>query len=306
MNILFAGTPSNSAKILQDLAKIKHINIKGVITQPDKRGKRGSNLIESPVAIAARAEKLDLFKPENLDSPKIVDVLSAIDIDLLIVIAYGKIIPSWLLKLPTKCSINVHFSILPKYRGASPIQSSLLNGDEDSGISIIKMSENLDAGDIIALFNIKINQEDNKLTLEERLTKKCIKELPRIIDLIMSDEIKFIKQDHSNASYCNKIVKSDAIINLKEKSKNIINKFRAYYEWPGLSFIYKDINIKIHGIEDTTIKSNDEPGTVHKLSKTGLYLNTSDFVIVITYLQFPNKKIISSSDVYNSYRDFFQ
>ena len=143
MNILFAGTPANSAEILNSLAKIKHINIKGVLTQPNKKGKRGNITIESPVAVLAKKLKLNVFKPESINQNDLVSELKPLDIDFLIVIAYGKIIPSWLLELPSKLSINVHFSILPKYRGASPIQSALLNGDSSSGISMIKMSKNL-------------------------------------------------------------------------------------------------------------------------------------------------------------------
>ena len=134
----------------------------------------------------------------------------------------------------------------------------------------------------------------------------CIEKLPKILTLVESNKIELKEQNDSNASYCKKIVKSDSIIDFNEKAINIINKFRAYYEWPGLSFLYKDNIIKIHEIKEVGINSNNEPGTINKLSKDGLYINTSDLVVVITYLQFPNKKIISSSDVYNSYRSFFQ
>ncbi len=250
MNILFAGTPANSAEILNSLAKIKHINIKGVLTQPDKKGNRGNITIESPVAILAKKLKLNVFKPESINQNDLVSELKLLDIDFLIVIAYGKIIPSWLLELPSKLSINVHFSILPKYRGASPIQSALLNGDSSSGISMIKMSENLDAGDIISSFNIKIDPEDNKLTLEKKLTDICIEELPKILTLVKSNKIELKEQNDSSASYCKKIVKSDSIIDFNDKAINIINKFRAYYEWPGLSFLYKDNIIKIHEIKE--------------------------------------------------------
>ena len=306
MNILFAGTPANSAEILNSLAKIKHIKIKGVLTQPDKKGKRGNNLIESPVAILAKELKIDVFKPETINPDDLMSILRSLDVDFLIVIAYGKIIPSWLLELPNKMSINVHFSLLPKYRGASPIQSALLNGDNSSGISIIKMSENLDAGDIISSFNVEINPQDNKLTLEKNLTDRCIEELPKILELVKSNMVELKKQDNYSASYCKKIVKSDSIVDFNEKSINIINKFRAYYEWPGLSFLYKDVNIKIHQIEEVKRNSNNKPGTINQFDKDGLYINTIDSVVVITYLQFTNKKIISSSDAYNSYKDFFQ
>ena len=305
MNILYAGTPSNSAKILRYLAKLKPFNIKGVLTQPDKKGKRGNNLLESPVAIAAKDLKLEVFKPENLNSNEIISNLGLLDIDFLVVIAYGKIIPPWLLELPSKSSINVHFSILPKYRGASPIQSALLNGDDRSGISIIEMSDDLDAGDIFSSFIVKINPEDNKSTLENKLTNKCITELPTILDLVKANKIEAKKQDNSSVSYCKKITKSDSIIDFNETTRNIINKFRAFYGWPGTSFIYKDIQIKIHNMLETKIINGGKPGTIYKLDNDGLYINTSDSMIVITHLQFPNKNIISSNDVFNSYKKFF-
>ena len=305
MNILYAGTPSNSAKILRYLAKLKPFNIKGVLTQPDKKGKRGNNLLESPVAIAAKDLKLEVFKPENLNSNEIISNLGLLDIDFLVVIAYGKIIPPWLLELPSKSSINVHFSILPKYRGASPIQSALLNGDNSSGVSIIEMSDDLDAGDIFSSFIVKINPEDNKSTLENKLTNKCITELPTILDLVKANKIEAKKQDNSSVSYCKKITKSDSIIDFNETTRNIINKFRAFYGWPGTSFIYKDIQIKIHNMLETKIINEGKPGTIYKLDNDGLYINTSDYMIVITHLQFPNKNIISSNDVFNSYKEFF-
>ena len=130
--------------------------------------------------------------------------------------------------------------------------------------------------------------------------------MPNTLSLIKSNQAVFREQDHSNATYCKKILKSDSIIDFKESSKDIINKFRAYFGWPGISFIYKNINIKIHGIEKSKINSNAEPGSIYKLKKTGLYVNTCDKMIVITYLQFPNKKIISSNDAFNAYKDFFK
>ena len=305
MNILYAGTPSSSARILRFLAEMKPFNIKGVLTQPDKKGKRGNNLLESPVAIAAKDLKLEVFKHENLNSKEALNSLGLLDIDFLVVIAYGKIIPPWLLELPSKSSINVHFSILPKYRGASPIQSALLNGDDSSGISIIEMSDALDAGDIFSSFIVKINPGDNKSTLENKLTNKCITELPTILDLVKANKIEAKKQDNSSASYCKKITKSDSIIDFNQTTRNIINKFRAFYGWPGTSFIYKDIQIKIHNMLETKIINGGKPGTIYKLDNDGLYINTSDSMIVITHLQFPNKNIISSNDVFNSYKKFF-
>ena len=307
MNILFAGTPHSSASILKYLANHENISVKGVITQPNKRGKRGKKLNESPVAIQAKVLELDVFKPKSLDDKELKDILGKFsDIDYLVVVAYGKIVPAWLLSLPRVASVNAHFSILPKYRGASPIQSALLNGDTETGISFIEINSNLDAGDIISLHKIKILSHDNKLTLEKKLTDKCINEIFKTLSDFKDHKILAYLQDKSKATYCKKISKNDSFTNFNEKSLNIINKFRAFYEWPGLAFNHNDITIKIHGIEISKENSEGKPGKIQKIEKDGIYVNTKDKVIVITHLQFPNKKIISSTDVYNSYQKFFK
>ena len=305
MNILFAGSPRSAAKVLDSLSNESNINIKAVITQPDKRGKRGSKLIESAVANKARSLNIKTFKPEHLDNDNLKAELSSIEVEFLIVVAYGKIIPSWLLNLPTVSPINIHFSILPKYRGASPIQSAILNGDTSTGISIIKINNKLDSGDIYSVFEKNIEDDDDKISLERKLTELCKINLFNILDKIKSNELKPVPQDHSKATYCNKVLKQESEINFNDDSTNIINKYRAYIEWPGIYFNHKNKVIKIHKIEKTNENSSDIPGTIHKIDKTGLFINTADKVVVITYLQFQNKNIISSNDLYNSHKDFF-
>ena len=305
MNILFAGSPYSSAKILDSLFNESNINIKAVITQPDKRGKRGKKLIESAVSKKARSLNIRTFKPFDLKNKDLKDELSSLEIEFLIVIAYGKLIPDWLLNLPTISPINVHFSILPKYRGASPIQSAILNGDVKSGISIIKINSELDSGNIYSIFEEEIKDKDDKISLEKKLTELCNKNLFNVLDKIKSKKLNASSQDHSKATYCKKVLKQDSNINFHEESTNIVNKFKAYVEWPGINFTYKNKVIKIHKIEKTDKSSSNSPGTIHKIDKSGLYINTVDNVVVITYLQFQNKNVISSNDLYNSYKEFF-
>ncbi len=305
MNILFAGSPNSSAKILESLFNESNINIKAVITQPDKRGKRGNKLVESAVASKARSLNIKTLKPEHLDNDSLKAELSLLKVEFLIVVAYGKLIPSWLLDLPTVSPINIHFSVLPKYRGASPIQSSILNGDISTGISIIKINNKLDSGDIYSVFKQNISENDDKTSLEKKLTELCNANLFNILKKINSNELDASSQDNSKATYCNKVLKQESEINFNNEATNIINKFRAYIEWPGIYFNYKNKVIKIHKIEKTKKNSTDIPGTINKIDKTGLYINTRDKVVVITYLQFQNKNIISSNDFYNSHKEFF-
>jgi methionyl-tRNA formyltransferase len=305
MNILFAGSPKSSSRTLESLANLKSVNIIGVLTKPDKRGKRGSKLHESEVAKTAAQFNLKVFKPESINEVDFKASIQCLNIDLIVVVAYGKLIPNWLLSFPKIMCLNIHFSLLPKYRGASPIQSSLLNGDSETGISFMQMTERLDEGGLISSKSISIEDIDNKVSVEERLTDLAIENMESVFDMLKNKNAIIINQDNSKASYCKKILKEDSITDFNDSAINILNKFKAYFEWPGLSFIFKGIEIKIHEILITDQKSVGAFGTIDKVSKNGLYVNTSDFIIVITYLQFPNKQKISSLDVFNSYKSFF-
>ena len=305
MNILFAGTPENSSQILKSLINMENITVKGVISQPDKRGKRGSKLNESFVSKVAKESSIPIFKENDLNSKEFIDNINKLDIDLLLVVAFGEIIPDWLLSKPNLMPINIHFSLLPKYRGASPIQSSLINGDIETGITFIKMNASLDAGQTIASFKCNILENDNKITLEKKLTELSIEKINEVLINVQTNNINLLFQDEDAASYCKKINKADGMINFDQPSKLIYDTFRAYKEWPETTFEYKNKLIKIHGLQISTKHSEGDPGTIALFDKTGIYINTVDLMIVITHLQFPNKKSISSIDAFNSYKDFF-
>ena len=305
MNILFAGTPYPSGKILEYLASSSAYKVKGVITQPDKPQKRGNKILQSSVSKISQNYGFPVFKPTNLNDPDFIKNIEGIDFDFLVVAAYGKIIPNWLLDAPNKMPINIHYSILPSYRGASPIQTSLLNGDNISGVTFMEMSEGLDEGKIIKVFTLDIIETHNKTSLENDLCDLAIKNMNDVFSLVFSNKILLNAQDDASASYCSKIKKSDSIINFAENAYEIINKYRAYSEWPGLAFMHKDVMVKIHGMD---LYHEDLPGisgAIVRFDKTGIYFKTRSGTIVITYLQLPNKNKISSADAYNSYREFF-
>ena len=154
MDILFAGTPKASAKILKYLAIHNDINVIGAITQPDKPQKRGNKVLCSEVSAEAKSFNIPTYKPNDLDNNDIKNLIGSLNFDFLVVAAYGKILPDWLLNLPKHMPINIHYSLLPQYRGASPIQSSLLNGDKVSGVTFMEMSSGLDEGKIIDKYEI--------------------------------------------------------------------------------------------------------------------------------------------------------
>ncbi len=304
MDIFFAGTPNSAAEILKSLASNSLFNIKGVITQPDRKGKRGNQRIESPVSVMANSLEIQTYKPINLSKEQIQNDIDITNADILLVVAYGNLIPNWILDSNIK-AINVHYSLLPSYRGASPIQSSLLNNDKKTGVTFMQMSEDLDAGKVIKSFEVPINKHDNKSSLEKKLTKLSILNLEKVIADFYSNKIIPVDQEHEKASYCKKILKEDSIINFKESAEKIFAKFRAYNEWPGICFLHKNKVIKIHGLELSSTKSPGIPGDIVSFSNSELTIKTVDYDIVITHLQFPNKNIITVKDAYNSYRQFF-
>ena len=305
MKILYAGSSQSSAEILKALINDNH-EIVGVISQPDKRSRRSKGLEPSHVSAVAETASIKVYKPFKLDEVFKEKILS-LDFDLLLVVAYGKILPKWLLESSTKISVNIHFSLLPKYRGASPIQSALLNNDDMTGISVMKMTEGLDEGPVFIFHKLKILDSDNRKSLEQKLTSLCIENIEDDLSNIFEGKLAPVNQNEDNASYCKKIDKLSGKISFKdEKTDAILRKYKAYFGWPGLYFEKNNLMIKIHGI--TVDSENNEilKDSDYIFNNTGLKVKTMDSYIVITHLQFPGKAIITSTDAANSYAEFFE
>ena len=304
MKILFAGSPGSSAEILQDLFN-QECEIVGVISQPDKRSKRAGGKDPSSVSLMATNLGLPLFKPSKIDN-EFKEIISTIQCDFLVVSAYGKILPEWFLGHPDISSINIHFSLLPKYRGASPIQSCLLNGDLDSGISIMQMTRGLDEGPIYCAEQITIPENADKHILETELTKAANKVLFTTLLEVAKNKKVPIAQDDAAASYCKKITKSSGKVNfIDEDASSVIRKFNAFKDWPGIFFEKNNVVIKIHGIKLLSEILHTNESKDFFFCADGLAVKTSSSTLVITHLQFPGKNIIASKDAANSYADFF-
>ena len=305
MKILYAGSSQSSAEILKALINDNH-EIVGVISQPDKRSRRSKGLEPSHVSAVAETASIKVYKPFKLDEVFKEKILS-LDFDLLLVVAYGKILPKWLLESSTKISVNIHFSLLPKYRGASPIQSALLNNDDMTGISVMKMTEGLDEGPVFIFHKLKILDSDNRKSLEQKLTSLCIENIEDDLSNIFEGKLAPVNQNEDNASYCKKIDKLSGKISFKdEKTDAILRKYKAYFGWPGLYFEKNNLMIKIHGITVDCENNEILKDSDYIFNNTGLKVKTMDSYIVITHLQFPGKAIITSTDAANSYAEFFE
>jgi len=241
--IIFMGTPEIATQYLNNLLQ-NDISIFSVFTQPPKKKSRGMILNKSPVHILAEKNNIPVFYPINFDRD-ILNKLKEIEPDLIIVMAYGKILPKEILELPKHGCINIHVSILPRWRGAAPIEHALINGDNETGISIIKLEEELDAGPIISQSKIAIPNNYNKLELTNSLTDIGTKLLIDTIPLILNNTYTLTLQDQSKVTYAIKITSESRQINFDTSKKNILNHIRAHAPKPGAWFTIKNERIKI-------------------------------------------------------------
>lgn len=305
MKVLFAGSPESSAKILKSLIN-KGFEVVGAISQPDKRSKRGKGKEASPVSKEAFRLGIQTLKPVSLDESFKREV-ELLDFDFLLVSAYGKILPDWLLESPNIAPVNIHFSLLPKYRGASPIQTAILNSDKKTGVSIMQMIKGMDEGPVYSFHETEILRYENKRDLENKLTSLCIKNIASDLNNIFQKKLAPIEQNNSKASYCKKINKLSGKIDFsKENTADILQKHKAYIGWPGLYFEKNNLVIKIHELEEYKGNKGDVETKAFRFFSHGLVVKTIDSQIVITHLQFPGKRIISAADAANSYAKFFE
>ncbi len=244
MKIVFFGSPVLALPSLKKLLETDHI-IDLIITQPDRPSGRGKKLKPCPVKKTALDLNIPYYQPLKIRKDKIaLDKIKEIEPDLNVVVAYGQIIPSSIIYLPRYKSLNVHFSLLPKYRGASPVQWALLDGEEKTGITIFELNEKMDEGDILVQEEVNIFPDENAAGLEARLAQKGADLLIKAIAQI--DKLKHRKQDHSQATYVPKIRKEDGKIDWTKNSLYIERRVRAFTPWPSAYAFLKDIRIKIH------------------------------------------------------------
>ena len=287
--IIFMGTPSIAGEYLNTLIT-NNIKVEAVFTQPPKRKSRGMKLSISDVHLIADKNKINVFHPQVFDAVTI-NSINNINPDLIIVMAYGKILPKEVLELPKYGCINIHVSILPRWRGAAPIEHTLMNGDVKTGISIIKLVEKLDAGPIITQDTFPIPTDYNKLKLSNFLTSMGKNLLIKTLPKIFNNEIVLKIQNENNATYANKITPEIRKINFNNSVKNVINHIRAHAPKPGAWFYLNKQRIKI--IEA-------KPGTA--IGKASTILNEkfeigcNDGSIKPLIIQKEGKKVITISE----------
>ena len=243
--IIFMGTPLFAVPILKSLYQNGY-PISVVYTQPPQKSHRGQKINKSPIQGISETLNIDFRCPENLkDNDEEYEFIKNLNADLAVVVAYGKLIPKNFLNLTKKGFINIHGSILPSWRGAAPIQRSIMNLDKETGISIMKLVETLDSGPVSNIHKIKLDQNNNAEEISEKLSFLAAKKILDEIDDILDDKAKFIDQDHSKASYAKKIEKIEGEINWNDEAQKIIGKINGLFPVPGAFFNFKGERYKI-------------------------------------------------------------
>ena len=258
--IVFMGTPMFAVPILKSLYQNGY-PISDVYTQPPQKSQRGMKILKSPIQGIAETLNIDFRTPNILkDNQQEFEYFKKIEADLAIVVAYGKIIPKEFLKLTKKGFINIHASILPRWRGAAPIQRAIMNLDKQIGISIMKIVEKLDAGPVCNIYKIDLDNNCNASEVSEKLSAIAAEKIIDNIDEILEDKASFKEQDHSKASYASKILKTEGVIDWKEDAEKILGKINGLHPTPGAFFIFKGERYKILKAEIGS--SFGEPGEV--------------------------------------------
>ena len=243
--IVFMGTPMFAVPILKSLYQNGY-PISNVYTQPPQKSQRGQRINKSPIQGIAETLNLDFKTPKSLkDNNEEYESFKKIEADLVVVVAYGQIIPKQFLNLSKKGFINIHASILPRWRGAAPIQRSIMNLDKETGVSIMKIAEKLDTGPVCNTYKIDLDNNLNAQDIGEKLSLLAAEKILDNIDDILDDKDTFIEQDHSKATYASKIQKSEGEIDWTESAQNIIGKINGLYPTPGAFFIYNGERYKI-------------------------------------------------------------
>jgi len=243
--IVFMGTPLFAVPILKSLYEKNYI-IPTAYTQPPKKSQRGQKINKSPIQIAAEDYNINCRTPKTLKENKYeYEYLKQLDLDLIIVVAYGQIIPKEFLNLTKKGFINIHASLLPKWRGAAPIQRSIMNLDKETGISIMRIEEKLDTGPVCNSYRVEIKDNDNAEIISNKLSILASKKIIENVDSIFKDKLIFKKQDDLKATYASKIEKLEGEIQWNDNAESIIGKINGLYPSPGAFFIFKEERYKI-------------------------------------------------------------
>jgi methionyl-tRNA formyltransferase len=299
MRIIFAGTPDFAAESLKALLHSGH-DICAIYTQPDRPAGRGRKLTPSPVKQVALDHQIPVEQPLNFKHEDSINHLASYQADLMIVVAYGLLLPQAVLDTPRLGCINVHASLLPRWRGAAPIQRAILAGDKETGVGIMKMEAGLDTGPVLLEARCAINANDNAQSLHDKLAELGAATLLESLVDIEHRLQQAIPQDDSHMTYASKLQKQEAVIDWQQPAKQILRQVNAFNPWPVAQTLLNGDVLRIWQAEFIIESSNAKPGTIIAVSKQGIDVATTDGSLRITQLQMPGKRAMQVQDFLNA------
>ncbi|MCB5249875.1 MAG: methionyl-tRNA formyltransferase [Candidatus Cloacimonadales bacterium] len=304
-NIVFVGTPFFSVPTLQALCNTRYKPVL-VITQPDRPKGRKLVLSSPPVKDYALTEQIEVIQPESINDTNTINILKELKPDIIITISYGGFIGKTIRMLPKYGVINIHPSLLPKFRGSTPIQSALLNGDTETGISIFKINAKMDAGDILYQSRQPIDKNINFTKLEKQLSEQAATDMIKLLETIEKtqpyDNLR-VKQNDKLATYTEKVSRETLLVNWNNKAQDIVNFIRAYSEEPAAYTFFNNKEIKMITTSLTKNKSEQVPGSVTTINKNkSFHIATKDYDVEVLNVKSPGKKIMLASDFINGSR----
>ncbi len=302
LNIVFAGTPAFTLACL-DALDASHHTLSAVYTQPDRPAGRGRTLQASAVKTWAEAHQKPVYQPLHFKDQDTIAELAALKPDILVVIAYGLILPQAVLDLPRLGCINVHASLLPRWRGASPIQHAILHGDAQTGVTIMQMDAGMDTGTMLTQVSCPVQTDDTAESLHDRLAEMAAAPLLATLDALALGLAHAEQQNSALATYAPKIKKEDALIDWSQPAKVIDRKIRAYHPWPIAHTHINEQVLRIHQARvEAHLSTAESPGTVLSIDKHGMLVETGSQALRIERIQFSGAKAMSVSDWLNAGR----
>lgn len=303
LKIIFAGTPDFAARHLDALLASEH-QVVGVFTQPDRPAGRGNKLTPGPVKVLAQAHDIPVFQPKSLKPEENQQLVAGLQADVMVVVAYGLILPQAVLAMPRLGCINVHGSLLPRWRGAAPIQRSLWAGDSETGVTIMQMDVGLDTGDMLHKITCPINADDTSASLYDKLAQLGPQGMLTTLSLLAAGRAQPEVQDEALVSYAEKLSKEEARLDWSLSAAQLERCIRAFNPWPVSYFLIDDQPVKVWQASVLPHHSA-QPGEILQADKHGIQIATADGVLNLLSLQPAGKKAMTAQDLLNSRREWF-
>ena len=301
MRVIFMGTPDFAVGALEEIIKAGH-EVVLVVTQPDKPKGRGKAMQYTPVKECALAHGIEVFQPVKVKEPENIEVLRKHQPDIIIVAAFGQIVPKSILDMPKYGCINIHASLLPKYRGAAPIQWAVINGEDVTGVTIMRMNEGIDTGDMIAKKTVRLAEDETGGSLFDKLAQVGAQLCVETMDIIEAGKAEYMPQNNEEATHTSMIRKELGLIDWNKSAVEIERLIRGLNQWPSAYTNLSGKTFKIWKAKVVSEENTYEPGCICRIDKAGMYVQTGKGILLLTEVQMEGKKRMDADAFLRGYQ----